>query len=208
MHPPLVSPCGISWCRDAAAGRHPLHVAGAQAAAVAEDCHAVLDGAGQHVGDRFDPAMWVPWKPGQVVPRVVVAEVVEQQGRIEFRRCCRSRIPAGSRAPAPSRVGLGWMTCLMARTDIGFSFGASIVRGMVRKNQATLRRPEDGSAGQRRSTLMAWPGGEFGGVSAPQDDGLRAECRASSLRRGRPAFGVGSGICAMTAKDGFLGMRP
>ena len=54
-------------------------------AAVAEAV-AVLDGAGEHVGDRLDAAVRVPREAGQVVVRVVVAEIVEQQERIELRR--------------------------------------------------------------------------------------------------------------------------
>ena len=70
--------------QDAAAGRHPLHVAGAEAAAVAEAV-AVLDVAGEHVGDRLDAAVRMPRKAGEIVARVVVAEVVEEQERIELR---------------------------------------------------------------------------------------------------------------------------
>ena len=69
--------------QDAAAGRHPLHVAGAELAAVAEAV-AVLDVAGQHVGDGLDAAMRMPGKAGAVFVGTVVAEIVEQQERIEF----------------------------------------------------------------------------------------------------------------------------
>ena len=61
-------------------------------------------GAGEHVGDRFDAAMRMPREAGEIVVRVVVAEVVEQQERIESvvspnpnARC--------SFTPAPSIVG-------------------------------------------------------------------------------------------------------
>ena len=66
-------------------GRHPLHVAGAEAAAVAEAV-AVLDVAGEHVGDGLDAAVRMPREAGEIVVRVVVAEVVEQQERIELGR--------------------------------------------------------------------------------------------------------------------------
>ena len=69
--------------QDAAAGRHPLHVAGAERAAVAEAV-AVVDRAGEHVGDGLDAAMRMPREAGEVVVRVVVAEIVEQQERIEL----------------------------------------------------------------------------------------------------------------------------
>ena len=68
---------------DAAAGRHPLHVAGAEHALIAEAV-AVLDLAGQDVGDRLDAAMRMPGKAGLVLVGIVVAEIVEQQERIEL----------------------------------------------------------------------------------------------------------------------------
>ena len=68
---------------DAAAGRHPLHVAGTEIAAVAQAV-AVLDGSGQHVGDGLDAAVRVPGEAGEILVRPVVAEIVEQQERIEF----------------------------------------------------------------------------------------------------------------------------
>ena len=71
--------------QNAAAGRHPLHVAGGHLALVAQAV-AVLDRAGQHVGDRLDPAMRMPGKSRQVILRVVVAEIVQQQERIEVLR--------------------------------------------------------------------------------------------------------------------------
>ena len=67
---------------DAAARRHPLDVAGAELAAVAEAV-AVLDRAGQHIGDGLDAAMRVPREAGEKVLRPVVAEIVEQQEGIE-----------------------------------------------------------------------------------------------------------------------------
>src|SRR5262249_6196367 len=66
--------------QDAAAGGHPLHVAGAERAFVAEAV-AVLDRAGQHVGDGLDAAVRVPGKSCAVVVRPVIAEIVEQQER-------------------------------------------------------------------------------------------------------------------------------
>jgi hypothetical protein len=67
--------------KDSAAGRHPLDVAGAEAATIAETV-AVLHGAGQHIGDRLDAAMRMPRESGEIVLRTIVAEVVEQQERI------------------------------------------------------------------------------------------------------------------------------
>ena len=59
-------------------GRHPLDVARAQAAAIAEAVP-MVHRPGEHVRDGFDAAVRVPREPGQVVARHVVAEVVEQQ---------------------------------------------------------------------------------------------------------------------------------
>jgi hypothetical protein len=67
---------------DAAAGGHPLHVARAERALVAEAV-AVLDVAGEDVGDRLDAAVWVPREAFEVVLRHVVAEVVEKKEGIE-----------------------------------------------------------------------------------------------------------------------------
>ena|SRR5207244_1670443 len=68
---------------DAAAGRHPLHIAGAQAAFVAEAV-AVLDRTRKDVCDRFNPAMGMPREALQKILRTLVAEVVEQQKGIEL----------------------------------------------------------------------------------------------------------------------------
>ena len=46
----------------------------------------MLDGAGEHVGDCLDPAMWMPRKSGEVVFWIVVAKVIQQQKRIELLR--------------------------------------------------------------------------------------------------------------------------
>jgi hypothetical protein len=69
--------------QDAAPGGHPLHVAGAEITAVAEAV-AVLDVAGQHVGDGLDAPMRMPGKAGTIFVRAVVAKIVEQQERVEL----------------------------------------------------------------------------------------------------------------------------
>ena len=68
---------------NAAPGRHPLHVAGAEVAAVAQAV-AVLDVSRQHIGDGLDAAMRMPGEAGAIVVRPIVAEVIEQQERIEL----------------------------------------------------------------------------------------------------------------------------
>src|SRR5205823_14314496 len=61
---------------------HPLHVAGAEVAPIAETV-AVRHVARQHVGDRLDTAVWMPGKAREVVLWLVIAKVVEQQKGIE-----------------------------------------------------------------------------------------------------------------------------
>src|SRR4051812_17521380 len=70
---------------DSAAGRHPLNVACRNGAAIS-DAVAVLDGAGKDIGDRFDTAVGVPRKPGQILIRRIASEIVEKKKRIEVRR--------------------------------------------------------------------------------------------------------------------------
>ena len=67
---------------DAAAGGHPLDVAGVDGAVVAHAV-AVFDVAGEDVGDGFDAAMGVPGEAGEVVVGDVVAEVVEEEEGVE-----------------------------------------------------------------------------------------------------------------------------
>ena len=66
-----------------APGRHPLNVAGAQLAAIAEAI-AVVDRSGEHVGDGLDAAMGVPGETGTVVIGPIVAKIVEQEKGIEL----------------------------------------------------------------------------------------------------------------------------
>ncbi len=68
---------------NAAAGGHPLDVAGRHAALVAQAV-AVLHFAGQHVGDGFDPPVRMPWEAGQIIGRILVAKIVQQQEWIEL----------------------------------------------------------------------------------------------------------------------------
>jgi len=70
---------------DPAAGRHPLDVAGAEQAAIAEAV-AMLDGAGENIGDRLDAAVRMPRKAADIFGRIVVAEIVHHQERIGHRR--------------------------------------------------------------------------------------------------------------------------
>ena len=83
MHTPSRVALGHFLVEDSAAGGHPLHVAGGHFALVAETV-AVLDRASEYVGDRLDPAVRMPGKSRQVIFRILIAEVVQQQKRIEI----------------------------------------------------------------------------------------------------------------------------
>ncbi len=63
--------------------RHPLDVAGGDGAVVAHAV-AVLHGSGEDVGDGLDPAVRMPGKARQIIRGNVVAEIVEQQERVEI----------------------------------------------------------------------------------------------------------------------------
>src|SRR4030095_3856416 len=91
--------------KNAAACGHPLDVSGAEAAAVAQAV-AVLDGAGQHVGDRLDAAMRMPRKAGEVIRGHIVPEVVEQEERVEIGRLAKAEGASQVNACALER-GLG-----------------------------------------------------------------------------------------------------
>jgi hypothetical protein len=67
---------------------------------------AVLDGSGQHVGDGLDAAVRVPGKAGQVILGNVVAEIVEQQERIEIGGVAEAECAAQMHSRAFER-GLG-----------------------------------------------------------------------------------------------------
>jgi hypothetical protein len=80
---PLASPLRHLLVQNAAAGRHPLHVAGGHAALVAQAV-AVRHFAGKHIGDGLDAAVRMPGKSGHVIRRILIAEIVQQQERIEL----------------------------------------------------------------------------------------------------------------------------
>src|ERR1017187_1787738 len=75
---------------DAATSRHPLHVAGGNRAMVPHTV-AVLHASSQNIGDRLDAAVRVPGKSGDIVFRNVIAEIIEQQERVEFLRVSEAK---------------------------------------------------------------------------------------------------------------------
>src|SRR5215471_13302160 len=85
---------------DAASGGHPLHIARTEAAAIAEAV-AVVDASREDIGDCLDAAVRMPREAREIIARVVVAEIVEQQERIEV--CC---IAEAERALEPDASAL------------------------------------------------------------------------------------------------------
>ena len=83
VHAASVVALGHFLVNDAAAGGHPLHVAGGDGALIAHAV-AVFDGAGEDVSDGLDAAMRVPGEAGEVVLRDIVAEVVKEKEGIEI----------------------------------------------------------------------------------------------------------------------------
>ena len=95
--------------KDAAAGRHPLHVARAEAPAITKTV-AVLHGTGEDIGDRFNPAVRMPRKPCQIFVGVVVAEVIEEEKWVVISSVAEpKRPPQLDAGTLESRFGLGNM---------------------------------------------------------------------------------------------------
>jgi len=84
-------------------GSHPLHVAGGHFALVAETV-AVLNRPGEHVGNRFDPAVRMPGKTRFVIRWILVAEIVQQQKGSNSLVLPKPKARC-SFTPAPSIVG-------------------------------------------------------------------------------------------------------
>ena len=136
---------------DAAAGGHPLHVAGGDGAVVAHAV-AVLDGSGEHVGDGLDAAMRMPGKAGEIVLGNVVAEVVEQQERVEVGGVAEAEGAAQMHAGAFER-GLGLDERLTGRMDMGFLRGVLLLMRQRMWLDAELVRNS-----QLRSEVAPWQG--------------------------------------------------
>src|SRR5271166_819738 len=98
---------------DAATGRHPLHVSGADDTAIA-NAVAMRHSSGQHVGDRLDSTVRMPRESRQVILWNIVAEIIQQEERVEV--FCVPKTNARWRCtPAPSRVCLDLMSRLTGR---------------------------------------------------------------------------------------------
>src|SRR5215471_9071120 len=91
---------------NAAAGSHPLHVARRDGAPIPHAV-AMLHRPRENVRNRLDPTMGMPWETGEILLRNVVAEVVEEQERIEIGRVAETERPAQMYTRAFDR-GLGF----------------------------------------------------------------------------------------------------
>src|SRR5713226_2917339 len=87
---------------DPAPRGHPLDVPLADDALV-PDAVLVLDSAVQHVGDRLDAAMRMPWESRDVLGGVLRTEIVQEQERIQPRDLGRAERPAQMNARALDR---------------------------------------------------------------------------------------------------------
>src|ERR1700752_3853633 len=83
MHSSARVTLGHLLMHDAAPGGHPLYVAGAKLAPVAQAV-AVFDRPRQDVGDGLDAPVRMPRKAGEIVAWALVAEIVQQQERVEL----------------------------------------------------------------------------------------------------------------------------
>ena len=120
MHAAGVVALGHFLVDDAAAGRHPLDVAGGDGAVVAHAV-AVLHGAGEDVGDGFDAAMGMPGEAGQVIGGDIVAEIVEEKKGIEVGGVAEAERAAQVHARA-FECGLGFDELVTGRMDMSVPF--------------------------------------------------------------------------------------
>ena len=80
---PCASPCGISWCMMPLPA--VIHCTSpAPSTPLLPRLSPWSTVAGQHVGDGLDAAVRMPGEAGEVVVGIVVAEIVQQQERIEL----------------------------------------------------------------------------------------------------------------------------
>src|SRR5882724_5802650 len=93
MHSPGLIALGHLLMNDSAARSHPLHIAGADNAAV-PDAVTVFNRPSQHVCDRLNSPMGMPGKAGKIVLWNIVAEIVQQEKRDEV--LC---VPEAKRTP-------------------------------------------------------------------------------------------------------------
>src|SRR5579859_7559864 len=76
--------------KNAAAGSHPLHVTRPHLAVIAQAI-SVLDRTREHVSDRLDAAVRMPRKASLIIARIIVAEIIQQEERIEILRLPKAK---------------------------------------------------------------------------------------------------------------------
>jgi len=83
MHPAGLIALGHLLMDNSAACCHPLHVTRSDRTAVS---HAVtvLHRSGQHISNRLDPAVGLLRKARQIICRNVIAEIIEEEERVEL----------------------------------------------------------------------------------------------------------------------------
>src|SRR5579871_2603700 len=89
MHPSQFVALGHLLMNNSPPRRHPLHIAGANHAAV-PNAVTVLDISREYVSDGLNPPMRMPRKARQIIRRNVVTEIVKQQERVEVRSVAES----------------------------------------------------------------------------------------------------------------------
>src|SRR6516165_5073762 len=104
MHPATRIPLRHLLVENAASGRHPLYVSGAEGAPIAEAV-AVIHRASQHIRAGLDAPVRVPWKPRAVVVGAIIAEIIQQQERVEVAGIAESEGPV-KLYPGPFDGGL------------------------------------------------------------------------------------------------------
>ena len=89
---------------------HPLHVPRPQLAAVSQAV-AVTHLPGEDVGNRLDTPMWMPGKPGEIIVRILVPKIIQQQERVEVLGLSEAKGTAQSHTRSFDR-GLGLINSL------------------------------------------------------------------------------------------------
>src|ERR1700733_3072584 len=133
---------------NAAAGRHPLHIACGNGAAIA---HAVtvFHRSCEHVSNRLNPAMRMPRKAGKIVFRNLIAEIIEQQEWIILRGIAKAEGPPQMHTGA-FHGGFG-LDYLLYRADR---------HGNLQKKMLTQKR---------RRIRSAWPGKRSAWIARPKN---------------------------------------
>src|SRR5579871_390171 len=164
MHAPGMIAARHLLVNDPAARGHPLHVARGNRPVIAHAV-AVFDRAGQDIGNRFDPAVWVPGKSGDVVLRNVVAEIVQEEKRVEIRGVAEPEGTAQMHARSvASRFGADqppYRTNRHGKNSLSGSllhFACKTKRGLSHANEGQLEAFSNSWPAASSVLPPAWPG--------------------------------------------------